>query len=47
MGKKDFRQREQKKPKKGEKKITPIISFEQPAPVEVIKRGKKTPPEEE
>jgi hypothetical protein len=46
MGKKDFRHRETKKPKKDAKKPT-IISFEQPAEVEVIKKGKKPAAEEE
>ena len=46
MGRKDFRQRETKKPKKDAKKPAPI-SFEQQAEVEVIKKGKKPAAEEE
>jgi hypothetical protein len=42
MGKRDYRHREAKKPKKGSKK-TESISFEpQQATVEIIKKGKKT-----
>lgn len=41
MGKKDYRRRETKKPKKGSKK-TEGISFESQATVEIIKKGKKT-----
>jgi hypothetical protein len=41
MGKKDFRHREAKKPKKGSKKAE-SISFEPQATVEIIKKGKKT-----
>jgi hypothetical protein len=44
MGSRDFKKRETKKPKKeGGKKSTPI-SFELPAEVEVIKKGKKPRP---
>lgn len=46
MGRKDFRQRESKKPKKDAKKSVPI-SFEPQAEVEVIKKGKKPRPEGE
>lgn len=46
MGKRDFRHRETKKPKKDAKKSAPI-SFELPVEVEVIKKGKKPQPEEE
>ena len=46
MGRKDFRQREAKKPKKDAKKSSPII-FEPQAEVEVIKKGKKPRPEGE
>ncbi len=41
MGKRDFKQREAKKPKKDAKKKSVSISFEQPVEVEVIKKGKK------
>ena len=40
MGRRDYRHRESKKPKKGSKKTT-NISFEPQNPVEVIKKGKK------
>jgi len=47
MGSRDYRWREPKKPKKGARKpITPIINTPQ-VEVEVIKKGKKTPPVEE
>ena len=41
MGKRDYRQRETKKPKKSEKKITADTMFTSPTTVEVIKKGKK------
>jgi hypothetical protein len=41
MGKRDYRHREIKKPKKGSKKPE-SISFEPQAKVEIIKKGKKT-----
>ena len=48
MGKRDYRHREKKKPKRDEKKapVAPAVS-PSPAqgPVEVIKRGKKEQPE--
>jgi len=40
MGKRDYRHREPKKPKKGSKK-TISVSFEPQNTVEVIKKGKK------
>lgn len=40
MGKRDYRHRESKKPKKGSKKIE-NISFEPQVTVEIIKKGKK------
>ncbi len=47
MGKRDYRHREPKKPKKGAKKlgVTPILP--PTTAVEVIKRGKKEQEEEE
>ncbi len=42
MGKRDYRQREVKKPKKDAKKNTPL-TYESTPPVEVIKKGKKNP----
>ena len=41
MGRRDKSQRESKKPKKDAKKKQISISFEQPAEVEVIRKGKK------
>ena len=41
MGSRDFRHREAKKPKKDAKKKPASITFEQPAEVEVIRKGKK------
>jgi len=41
MGKRDIGQRESKKPKRDAKKKPISISFEQPAEVEVIRKGKK------
>lgn len=46
MGKRDFRHREAKKPKKGAKKST-VINFEPQMTVEVIKKGKKEVPQQE
>jgi len=40
MGRRDYRHREPKKPKKGSKKLT-NVSFEVQNTVEVIKKGKK------
>ena len=47
MGKRDFKQRETKKPKKDAKKKSVSISFEQPAEVQVIRKGKKPSETEE
>ncbi|MFC1929395.1 hypothetical protein ACFLW6_00795 [Chloroflexota bacterium] len=42
MGKRDYRNRESKKPKKEAKKLPPITTImESPSGVEVIKKGKK------
>ncbi|MCK5654224.1 MAG: hypothetical protein KAH98_03725 [Dehalococcoidia bacterium] len=41
MGRRDFRHRESKKPKKDAKKAPTTAVFQPPATVEVIKRGKK------
>lgn len=46
MGSRDFRHRETKKAKKDKKKPA-SITFEQPAEVEVIRKGKKPKEEEE
>ena len=47
MGSRDYRHREHKKPKKGDKKTIPAVFTPQPT-VEVIKKGKKMPlPSEE
>jgi len=46
MGTRDFRWRERKKTKKGARKPTTTIITPQ-VYVEVIKKGKKTPPPEE
>ena len=46
MGSKDYRHREAKKPKKDAKKFTPTI-LTPPTTIEVIKKGKKSPPSEE
>jgi hypothetical protein len=45
MGKRDYRQREKKKPRKDEKKA-PVTTTVAPTqgPVEIIKRGKKEQP---
>ena len=47
MGKRDYRHRESKKPKKAEKKIPTDTAFTSPASVEVIKKGKKETAEAE
>jgi len=45
MGRKDYRWREKKKPKKGAVKTTNTATIlTSPVTVEVIKKGKKTPP---
>ena len=45
MGNKDFRKREQKKPKKTAKKVIPL-NLEPQVQVEVIRKGKKEREEE-
>ena len=49
MGRRDFRWRETKKPKKGAKKSAKPTILPAPATVEVVKKGKKAkgPAEEE
>ena len=49
MGKRDYRWRETKKPKKGAKKSAKPTILPAPATVEVVKKGKKAkgPAEEE
>lgn len=47
MGKRDYRWRERKKPKKDAKKTTGVEILPTPVTVEVIKKGKKERPEEE
>ena len=47
MGRRDFRHREPKKPKKDAKKISAATVLPPPVTVEVIKKGKKEPKEEE
>ncbi len=47
MGKRDYKQREQKKAKKDAKKVSPVTIVTTPVEVEVIKRGKKKRDEEE
>jgi len=46
MGRGDYRWREAKKPKKGAKKPGGTTVIQPPAPVEVIKKGKKEKLEE-
>ena len=46
MGKRDYRWREPKKPKKGEKKAKPLSELMPQAEVELIKKQKKTGAEE-
>ncbi|MGA8848662.1 MAG: hypothetical protein WB564_02405 [Dehalococcoidia bacterium] len=41
MGKRDYRKREPKKPKKGAQKIKPISEFVPQVEVEVIKKKRK------
>jgi hypothetical protein len=41
MGRRDYRRREPKKPKKGAQKIKPISEFVPQAEVEVIKKKRK------
>jgi len=47
MGKRDFRHREAKKPKKDAKKTLSATILPSPITVEVIKKGKKERQEEE
>ena len=47
MGKRDFRHREPKKPKKDAKKVSATTILTPPITVEVIKKGKKETKEEE
>jgi hypothetical protein len=48
MGKRDYRQREQKKVKKDARKVSPPVTIvTTPVEVEVIKKGKKKSDEEE
>jgi hypothetical protein len=41
MGKRDYRHREPKKPKKDVKKLSPVTILPTPVEVEVIKKGKE------
>ncbi len=47
MSGRDFSHRERKKQKKDNKKLTPIAILKPPAEVEVIKKARKEPKEEE
>ena len=47
MGRRDFRHRETKKPKRDTKKISAETILPPPTTVEVIKKGKREPREEE
>ena len=47
MGRRDYRHRETKKPKRDEKKVAHSTILPPPAEVEVIKKGKKGKEEEE
>jgi hypothetical protein len=47
MGRRDYRRREPKKPKKVAKKISTETILPPPVTVEVIKKGKKEPKTEE
>lgn len=47
MGRRDYRWREPKKPKKSATKPMPTTVLTPPVTVEVIKKGKKAPPAEE
>jgi len=47
MGRRDYRHREPKKPKKEAKKISAETILPPPITVEVIKKGKKEPKTEE
>jgi hypothetical protein len=46
MGRRDFRKRESKKPKKGAKKAASISVLQPQTTVEVVKKGKKEREEE-
>ena len=46
MGRRDFRHRETKKPKKDTKKLPPVSILPTPMNVEVVKKKKKTREEE-
>ena len=46
MGKRDYRWRETKKPKKGAKKTKIASEFMRPTEVEVVKKKRKPPTEE-
>jgi len=47
MGQRDYRKREQKKPKKDTKKTSVISGLPLPMTVEVVRKGKKERKEEE
>ncbi len=47
MGRRDYRKRESKKPKKGGKKVSISAIIQPTIAVEVIKKGKKTQEAEE
>jgi hypothetical protein len=47
MGKRDYGHREQKKAKKDARKVPPVTIVTTPVEVEVIRKGKKKPEEEE
>ena len=47
MGRRDYRHRESKKPKKDTKKISPLDIVSTPANVEIIKKVRKKREEEE
>ena len=47
MGRRDYRHRESKKPKKDAKKLPPVSILPAPVNVEVVKKGKKKREEEE
>ena len=47
MGRRDYKQREQKKAKKDARKVPPVTIVTAPVEVEVIRKGKKKQEEEE
>jgi hypothetical protein len=47
MGRRDYRHRESKKPKKDARKISPATIVQPPMTVEVVRKGKKERKEEE